>query len=171
MLPGPEHVVPIAMEGIPLDVQLAEVLSRDRLADRVTAPVEPRTNDQATAVRRVGDQVDDGLAGAQRTAAPVDGDEREQPVLDLVPLAGPRWEVADADGDAELVGEPLQLVLPDMRSVAVAAACVGGDEDLARLRVPLRADLAPPRGDCRDREDGLSWSTPTLTKPSLAPTS
>src|SRR5689334_6634228 len=118
MLPRPEHVVPIAMEGIPLDVQLAEFLSRDRLADRVTAPVEPRTNDQAAAVRRVRDQVDDGLVGAQWTAAPVDGDEREQPVLDLVPLAGSRREVADADGDAELVGEPLQLVLPDMRSIA-----------------------------------------------------
>src|SRR5215510_9485677 len=78
------------MEDIPLDVQLAELLSRDRLADRVTPPIEPRANDQAAAVRRVRDQIDDGLVGAQRTAAPVDGDKREQPVLNLVPLAGPR---------------------------------------------------------------------------------
>lgn len=153
MLPRSEHVVPIAKEGIPLDVQLAELLSRDRLADRVTPPIEPRTNDQAATVRRVRDQIDDGLVGAQRAAAPVDRDEREQPVLDLVPLAGSRREVADADGDTELVREPLQLVLPEMRSVAVAAARVGGDEDLACLRVPLRADLVPPRGDRRDRED------------------
>jgi len=35
-----------------------------------------------------GDELDDGAIAAQRLAAPVDRDEREQPVLDLVPFAG-----------------------------------------------------------------------------------
>ena len=35
-----------------------------------------------------GDQLDDGAIAAQRPAPPVDGNEREQTMLDLVPLAG-----------------------------------------------------------------------------------
>jgi hypothetical protein len=60
--------------------------------------------------------------------------------------------VADADRDVELVGELLQLVLPYVRSIAVAAASVGGDEDLFRLRVALRSNLILPRLDRCDRE-------------------
>ena len=47
--------------------------------------------------RRAGDQVDDHLVAHQRPAAPVLGDEAEQPMLDLVPLAGARREVADRE--------------------------------------------------------------------------
>ena len=116
------------------------------------AAIEPRAHDEAASVHRVADEVDDRLVGPQRPAAPVDRDEREQTVLDLVPLARAGREVADPDCDAELVGEALQLVLPDARAIAVAAARVGGDEDLARLGVALRPDLLPPRLDRGDRE-------------------
>src|ERR1700739_1098793 len=37
-----------------------------------------------------GDQVDDGTIADQRLGAPVQADEREEPVLDLVPFAGAR---------------------------------------------------------------------------------
>ena len=63
-------------------------------------------------------------------------------MLDLVPLARARWEVADANSQLLLICEPLQLVLPDPRAVAVAAAGVGGDEDLASVRIADRADLS-----------------------------
>jgi hypothetical protein len=49
-------------------------------------------------------------------------------------------------------GDPLQLVLPDVRPIAVAAAGIGGDEDLARARVALAAQLLPPCLDGGDRE-------------------
>src|SRR5579883_2790098 len=74
-------------------------------------------------------------------------------MLDLVPLAGSRREVADVDREAELVREPLQFVLPDVRPIAVAAARVGGDEQVSRLGVALAAHLLPPRRDRGDRED------------------
>ena len=45
-----------------------------------------------------GDQLDDGLVADQRLAAPVLGDEREQPMLDLVPLAGAGRQMTDRDG-------------------------------------------------------------------------
>src|SRR3712207_7567213 len=46
-------------------------------------------------------------------------DEGEQPVLDLVPFAGARREVADAERQARLVGQPLQLPLPQPQPRAV----------------------------------------------------
>ena len=53
----------------------------------------------------VANQVDHGLEGAQRTPAPVLRDVAEQPMLDLVPLARARREVADVDAQAGVVGQ------------------------------------------------------------------
>ncbi len=65
-------------------------------------------------------------------------------MLDLVPFAGSRREVAHMDRHAELVGEPLKLVLPDVRAIAITAAGVGVDENIAGVGVVLRPDLRPP---------------------------
>ena len=59
-----------------------------------------------------GDQVDDGLAAGQRLGAPVDADVAEQAVLDRVLLAGPGRVMQHPDAEADLVGERLQLGLP-----------------------------------------------------------
>jgi hypothetical protein len=48
----------------------------------------------------------------------------------------------------------LELMLPHMRAVAVAATCIGGDEELARVGVALLSDLVPPGLDRRHREHG-----------------
>src|SRR6185503_13158810 len=120
------------------------------LSGRVATTIETSAHDEPAAVGRVADEADDRLVRAQGSAAPVHGDEREQSVLDLVPLARARGEVADADRDAVLVGEALELALPHARTVPVAATCVRGDEDLAHFRVALRAYLFPP---CLDRGD------------------
>jgi hypothetical protein len=68
------------MECVWLDLQGTEVLRGDLLASWVATAVEPRADDEATAIGRVADQVDDRLVGPQRPAAPVDRDEREQTV-------------------------------------------------------------------------------------------
>ena len=103
------------MPVVGLDVDRLELLRRDLLAGGVAALVEASADNETTAIRRVRDQVDDRLVASQRAAAPVDRDEREQAVLDLVPLARAGREVADANGDSELVGEALELVLPNAR--------------------------------------------------------
>ena len=59
-----------------------------------------------------GDQIDDDAIADERFGAPVAADEREQAVLDLIPLAGARGKVADRDVDADLVGQALQFALP-----------------------------------------------------------
>ncbi len=45
--------------------------------------------------------------GDERLATPVLGDEREQAVLDLVPLAGPRRQMTDGDRESDFVDEAL----------------------------------------------------------------
>lgn len=75
-------------------------------------------------------------------------------MLDAVPFAGPRREVANADLETGLVGEALQLRFPEMGAVAVAAAAVSGDRQRARAGESLAAEVLPPAFDRRDRELG-----------------
>ena len=56
--------------------------------------------------------VHDGFVRRQRRAAPVRRDVAEEPVLDLVPLARPGWEMTHLDGQAGPVSEPLKFLLP-----------------------------------------------------------
>ena len=53
------------------------------------------------------DQLDYRAIAAQGLAAPVDGDERKQAMLDLVPLAGARRQVTHGNRNAEFVGQLL----------------------------------------------------------------
>src|SRR5258708_3409145 len=141
------------MKLVALDLQVSQFLLGDLLAGGIAPTVESGADDETASVGRVADEVDDGLVGPQRAPAPVDGDEREQAMLHLVPLAGAGREVADVDRYVELVGDALQLVLPYVRPIAVAASGIGGDEDLPRLGVALGADLTPPCLDRRHRKD------------------
>jgi hypothetical protein len=77
------------MDGVWFDLQGLEFLRGDLLAGRIATTIEPCAYDETDAVGRVADQVDDRLVGPQWSATPVDRDEREQAVLDLVPLAVP----------------------------------------------------------------------------------
>jgi len=71
---------------------------------------------ETTARGRGGDELDDHVAGQQRLAAPVPGEAREHAVLDAVPLAGAGRVMGDADGQAGLGGELLQLDLPEVQA-------------------------------------------------------
>jgi hypothetical protein len=73
-------------------------------------------------------------------------------VLDPVPFAGPGREVADVDLKSELVGELLQLDLPESRAVAVRAARVGGDRQAGRVGVALASEVLPPAADAMHSE-------------------
>ena len=105
-------------------------------------------------------------------ATPVHGDEGEQPVLDLVPLAGARREVADRECPGPSRRPAAQFELPQPHAIAVAAAAVGGDHQLAW---PWDSAGGPSlnhqrRIVCTANAD-VSWSMPTLTQPSSAPMS
>ena len=114
--------------------------------------IELGAHPQAGVRRRRSDQLDDRTVTAQRLAPPVDGDEREQAMLDLVPLAGSGRQVANRDGQLELVGQLLQLDLPQPHTIAVAAAAVGGDQQPPGGGVALPAHGSPPSADRADGE-------------------
>ena len=61
--------------------------------------------------RRVADQSHDSLERFKRLALPVVCDVTKDPILDLVPLAGSRREVADLDAQSCSVYEPLEFCL------------------------------------------------------------
>src|SRR5262249_47307714 len=100
------------------------------------------------------DEVHDDLVRGKRAAAPVLGDETEQAVLDLVPLAGAGRKVTDVQGDVQFVGQSLQGFLPQPITAAVAATSVRRDQQFARPWKTSRAHFAPPAVDARACELG-----------------
>src|SRR6266540_1733980 len=109
--------------------------------------VQPGADGQPGAGGGRGDAVDDDLVAGQWPAAPVGGDVGKQPVLDLVPLGGPRREVAHRDRQSGLGGQRRQLGLPRTGPIAVGAARVGGDQQPGGVRVLLAATAPPPTAD------------------------
>ena len=67
---------------------------------------------QPFAGRRSRNQVDNDLVTDQGLTTPVETDVRKQSMLDFVPLACSRREMADPDGNGEFIGEPLQFQFP-----------------------------------------------------------
>src|SRR5262249_29655913 len=93
------------------------------------------------------DEVHNNFIGFQGLALPVPRDVAEQPVFDLIPLAGPGWEMADFDRQPGLVAQPLQFGLPKAIPTAVAAATVGGDQQPRRLSITPAPQALPPAAD------------------------
>ena len=99
-------------------------------ASAIPALVQLRAHAQPARGAGVADQVDDRFEGPERAAPPVRGDVTEEPMLDLVPLARARREVTHRDAQLEVVGQPLQFGFPGARAIAVAAASIGGDQQV-----------------------------------------
>lgn len=100
------------MEFVALNVDGVHLGVADLDAGRIGAGIDLALHLETGFGRGGGDQLDDGLVADERSTAPVLGDEREQAMLDPVLFAGAGREVADRDGDAEFVGQGLQLALP-----------------------------------------------------------
>src|SRR3984957_16356941 len=83
-------------------------------------------------------------------------------MLDLVPLARPRREVADTDDQFRFIGEALQLQFPRARTVSVASPSVRSDEELGSIRVRSRSHGLPP---LPNRGDGKGWGVGGGTHP------
>ena len=60
--------------------------------------------------------------------------------------------MGDDDGKSGLVGEALQLELPQTDAGAIAAATVGGDGEAFSIGVARLAEPLPPTADAFDRE-------------------
>src|SRR5260370_28173901 len=107
-----DGIVPFAVEVVAGEVDDIHFGVGHLDGGRIGVLIEFATNRQTGLRRGCGDQLDDDLMADERFAAPVAGDEREEAMLDLVPLAGARRQVTHGDGHAEFVSQFLQLDLP-----------------------------------------------------------
>jgi hypothetical protein len=122
------------------------------LGDQAAGFFIPSTVSPSFVGRSGGDQLDDDLVADERLAAPVLGNVGEQSVLDAVPFAGAGRQMDDRHGEADLVGEALQLTFPQMNAGAVAAAAIGRDQDAIRIGIADLAEPPPPATDALDGE-------------------
>src|SRR5918996_5762205 len=118
-------VVPLAVELVPCQRHRCQLLITHLDPEWVAAAVQLRPDPQARAGGGRPDQLDDHLMAFQRAAPPVHRDRAAQPVLDPVPLGGPRRQVTHGDLKPGLGGEPGQLGLPCPDPVAVGTTSVG----------------------------------------------
>src|SRR5271166_4399638 len=154
-------VVPFRMERVTLNVERLHLGIADLDALLVSARVQRALDFQAGLGCRRCDQLDDSQAIRERPAAPGLRDVAEQAVLDPVPLRCARRIMVDVEHEPGLVGEPLQLDLPQPDACAIRAAAVGCDRQLTRIRIALAPHAVQPlpdRGDselCRIARDGI----------------
>ena len=92
-------------------------------------------------------------------------------MFDLVPFAGAGRKMTHRNGQSRLIGEFLQLELPQPQPPAVASAAVGRDQNPLCVRVNPPALKTPPSANGGHCKAPVSWSVPTLTKPALRPMS
>ena len=72
----------------------------------------------------------------------------------LVPLACARRKVAHGDLQTDLVGQPLQLQLPQFESIPVAAPTIGRDEQSVGRRIKMSSLMPPPSSYRRHGKSG-----------------
>ena len=142
------------MEAVVVDRQGFHLLLGVGQAGGVFAGVELDGDGQPGGCGGGADQLDHGLVAGQRPAAPVAGDLREQPVLDLIPLGGARRVMAYGDLQPGLGGQPGQLHLPGPGPGGVRAAGIGADQQPPRTGVAGRPAGPPPAAQRRHCKRG-----------------
>src|SRR5215469_10770041 len=139
-----DGVIPVAVERGGFELHGGQFGICDLDPGWVGTRVQSRLDLQSSTRGGVADEVDDHLQADEWPAAPVLRDVAEQAVLDHVPLAGARRQVAHAEAESSFVGQSLELGLPEASMAAIAAATVGTDQHLGGARVAGAAHLLPP---------------------------
>src|SRR5437867_371448 len=85
------------MKRIPGQVYRGKLLVSYFAPSGVSPPIQTADHAQAFGRRRARNQPDNGFIVTKRLTAPVRRYERKEAMFNLVPLAGTRREVADAD--------------------------------------------------------------------------
>jgi len=149
-----QRVVPFSVERQRGQPKSGQLLLADLDRGIIALRVQRGLDDQTASRRGAGDQVHNRLVAHQRAASPVLRDEREQAVLDLVPLTRAGREVAHLEPQPQVIGQRLERNLPEPAPGTVAAAAVGRDQQLAGAGEPATAHLLPPPSDAVGRELG-----------------
>ena len=154
MLPWRDGVVPVALEGMAVNVEGSHFGIGDLNSYRVEAVVDVAGDGEAGIGGSGADQLDNDLVADQWLATPVLGDVGKEAVLDAVPLAGTGRQVGDGYDEAGLVGKALKFAFPEADAGAVAAAAVGRDGEALSLGIARVAEPLPPAADALDGKFG-----------------
>src|SRR3954452_17712798 len=92
-----DGVVPLRVELVALDIEARHLLVANLDPLRIAPRVQHAVHCQPARRRSRGNQIHDGRMADERAASPSLGDVAEQAMLDLVPLRGSGWIVADRD--------------------------------------------------------------------------
>jgi len=149
---GTNRVVPVAVEAGAHDIEGGHLGVCDFLAFGIAFGIQFAPNVEAGRRARCRNQADDDREAFQWTASPILADEREEPMLDLVPLARARREVADGDRQARLRRKLLKLPLPQARTGSVAASRIRGDQQRRGTGICAAPHRSPPPPDAFDRK-------------------
>ena len=117
-----DSIIPFAVKFMAGDVYGSEFVVGDLDAGRVGLGIEFATDLETGLCSCRADQLNDHLMADQRLSAPVAGDEGEEAMLDLVPLAGAWRQVTDGDRDIEFVGQ-LAFAAPVSTAAPVSRCC------------------------------------------------
>ena len=165
---GVKRIIPLGVHLMRGHLQLRHSGVRDFDASGVHFGIQHGFDPQAGLGPRGTDQIDDGLVAHERLALPIEADEREQPMFNLVPLAGPRGVVTDRDGDAQFVRQLLQVELPGPIATPIAAASIGTQQQARGFGIRSAPEQLPPSPQTLDRKLRCVVSHPDIDKPSVA---
>ncbi len=87
------------MERRRREIDGGKFLVADSNPRRVRAGIKGGLDLQSFGRGGVGDEIDNAVMAYERTTPPILGNVAEHAMFNLVPLAGPRREVTDMDGD------------------------------------------------------------------------
>src|SRR3989304_1866252 len=147
-----DGVIPLRVEVMRRKLKCGELCVRDALLELIGARVPLGMDSESMLGRGRTDQVHDDLMTRQRASPPVHADMRKKTMLDLVPLAGTRRQMAYGHRQPSLRRPPPKLMLPEAPTVGIAPAPVSADQELPRLRVFQRAIASPPSPQALNRE-------------------
>src|SRR5712692_8751069 len=116
-----DDLVPFAMKLIRVKIESLHFLLGDFATGWIFAAIQAARHFQSFGGRRLGNEMDDRFVVTQWLATPIRRDEGKEAVLDLVPLAGPGRKMTDRNGQACVIGEVLQLQLPQAQPPAIAS--------------------------------------------------
>src|SRR3954470_4090427 len=108
----------------PSEVDLSQLLVRNFFTCRIFSVIHGRLDSQSFAGRRCFDQIDDDFVTDERLPSPVLGYEGEEPMLNLIPFARARRQMADLNWKPQLFREFLQFHFPETNAAAVASSAI-----------------------------------------------
>src|SRR5215831_2692418 len=143
--PAQYGVVPFGMNFVTANPQFLDLLQGDFDPCLVPPGIEHRFHSQPASGSRPTNQIDHRFEVPKRLPFPRQTDEREDPMLDPVPLAGSRRIMTHRDRNSDLVHQLQPIRFPGVGATAIAATPIRTNQQLSGGRItPVPVQPPPP---------------------------